>query len=284
MHPDNSYKIMTDKVSHADKVMNLSGNTALHEDIEIKCFYEGTATLLVESQTIHVKAGDVVVINPYEFHATVNTGEEKGKYHLFMLPLDYFSGVPELDLRKLLFAEEKRFQTLFAGDGQMHELLMKAAQEARQKQEAGNLMIRSLLMGFFAMLLRKGVVPSAVPEKSELRLYSVIEPALRCIKNQYQQALTVDDLARLCNVSKHYFCRVFKTVTQKSAMEYLRDFRLRVANVLLTNTDKSISQISACCGFENANYFSRCYKKYYGISPRQSRCGSGESTRMDGTL
>lgn len=279
MHPDSSYKIMTDKVSYTDKVMNLAGNNALHEDIEIKCFYEGTATLLVESQTINVTAGDIVVINPYEFHATVNTGEERGKYHLFMLPLDYFSGTPELDLRKLLFAEDKRFQTLFTGDKQMHGLLMKAAQEVCNKKESSDLMIRGLLMAFFAILLRKGIIDATTPEKSELRLYSVIEPALRCIKNQYQQSLTVDELANLCNVSKHYFCRVFKAVTQKSAMEYLRDFRLRVANVLLANTDKSISQVSAACGFENANYFSRCYKKYYGTSPRQSRSGSGKTTQ-----
>ena len=92
MRPDSGCEITLGKVSRADRKVTLSGNTALHEDIEIKCFYEGTATLLIESQTVSVKAGDVVVINPYEFHATVDTGEEKGKYNLFMLPLDYFSG------------------------------------------------------------------------------------------------------------------------------------------------------------------------------------------------
>lgn len=278
MRPDNSCEITLGKVSQTDRKLNLSGNTALHEDIEIKCFYEGTATLLIESQTVRVKAGDVVVINPYEFHATIDTGEEKGKYHLFMLPLDYFSGEPALDLRKLLFAEEKRFRTLLSGDRQMFDLLMQAAKESQSGQEASDLMIKSLLMAFFALLLRNGITQAerSVPVKSELRLYSVIEPALRCIKNEYRRELTVDELAKKCNVSKHYFCRVFKAVTQKSAMEYLRDFRLRVADVLLANTKSSISEISACCGFESPNYFSRCYKRYYGESPSNSRAGKGE--------
>lgn len=277
MRSEIGFGITPGKVSRTDRQISLSGNTALHENVEIKCFYEGTATLLIESQTIRVKAGDVVVINPYEFHAIVDTGEEKGKYHLFMLPLDYFSGEPALDLQKLFFVEEKRFRTLFS-DGRMFDLLMQAAEEAQQKQEASDLMIKSLLMAFFALLLRNGITQAerSAPEKSELRLYSVIEPALRCIKNEYRRELTVEELAKKCNVSKHYFCRVFKAVTRKSAMEYLRSFRLQVANILLSNTKSSISEIAACCGFESANYFSRCYKQYYGVSPSSCRAGKGD--------
>lgn len=277
MRSEIGFGITPGKVSRTDRQISLSGNTALHENVEIKCFYEGTATLLIESQTVRVKAGDVVVINPYEFHATVDTGEEKGKYHLFMLPLDYFSGEPALDLQKLFFVEEKRFRTLFS-DGRMFDLLMQAAQESQQKQEASDLMIKSLLMAFFALLLRNGITQAehSVPEKNELRLYSVIEPALRCIKNEYRRELTVEELAKKCNVSKHYFCRVFKAVTRKSAMEYLRSFRLQVANILLSNTKSSISEIAACCGFESANYFSRCYKQYYGVSPSSCRAGKGD--------
>ena len=267
------FLISVGKVSSADKVVSLTGNNALHEEIEIKCFYEGSATLLIGDQTVPVAAGDVVVINPYEFHATVNTGEDKGKYHLFMLPLDYFSGVPELDLRRVLFAEEKQFITHHT-DPRLHGFLMQAAEEFRQKQCADDLLLRSLLMAVFALLLQNGLAEAenAAPKKA-LRSYLVIEPALRCIKNQYGRAMTVEELAKLCNVSKHYFCRVFKSITGKSVMEYLRDFRLRVANVLLTSTDRSISDIAACCGFDSANYFSRCYKGQYGYSPRQGRNG-----------
>ena len=63
--------------------------------------------------------------------------------------------------------------------------------------------------------------------------------------------------------------------------EYLRDFRLRVGNALLTGTDRSIAELSACCGFENQNYFSRCYKQYYGETPSQSRARNLKN-RLDG--
>lgn len=269
LHWDHGCRITTGKTSSVNKLTQLTDEAALHEEIEIKYFYEGSATLLVESQTVSVKAGDVVVINPFEFHATVHTGEGKGKYHLFMIPLDYFSGIPELDLYNWFFLEEKRFCTHFTDNPELSAFLHKAAEEAESQQPGQELMIKSLLMGFFAKLLRCGMDNSekTLPPKKMLRLYSVIKPALRCIKNEYQRNLSIDEMAELCSVSKHYFCRIFKSVTGKGPMEYLRDFRLRVANALLLDTGKSILEISVQCGFESPNYFSRCYKKHYGISP-----------------
>lgn len=271
MGADRGCAITLGKVSRRDKQWDLSGNTALHEELEIKCFYEGSATLLVESRSISVKAGDVVVINPYEFHATVDVGEEKGAYHLFMLPLDYFTGVPELNLHRLCFGGGKKFTTLFAGEPKLYGLLMEAAEEVRQGLPGHELVVKSLLMTFFAHLLRSGMEDADGSEKSSQRLYSVVEPALRCIKNEYPHTMTVEELAGLCKVSKHYFCRVFKSVTKKSAMEYLRDYRLQVANALLSGTDSPVGEIAERCGFENPNYFSRCYKQYYGKTPRQGR-------------
>ena len=262
-----------DRVSHVDKPQARNSIAAIHEQIEIKCFYEGTATLLIENQRVSVGAGDVVVINPYEFHATVGIGEQRGKYHLFMLPLDFFSGVPELNLHRLYFGEGKKFPTVISADPQIHDILMQVSEEARSGLLANDLMIRSLFMTLFVHVLRKGVVNGEKPasEKTSQHQYSVIEPALRCIRNEYQRALSVDELAASCKVSKTYFCRVFKAVTKKSAMEYLRDFRLQVAEAMLSNTQTSVSEISACCGFESPNYFSRCYKSYYGKTPRQGR-------------
>ena len=49
------------------------------------------------------------MVNPYEFHATVDPGadENKGKYHLIMVPLDYFGDSTDLDLRNLLLVKNK---------------------------------------------------------------------------------------------------------------------------------------------------------------------------------
>lgn len=155
----------------------------------------------------------------------------------------------------------------------MLRVLMRVAKEYEEKKTAYTVAIVGLMMEFFAILMRKGLKDgeSTEVQRDNLRSYRLIEPALRHIRDNYAECFTIDDLAVLCNLSKHYFCRVFKTVTGTTAMEYLRDYRMKISDAMLNNTDKSITQISNLCGFESVSYFCRCYKKCYGISPSKRR-------------
>ena len=248
-----------------------SSRKMLHEDIEIKYFYEGVSTLLIGTQTLTARAGDVVVINPYEFHATIDCDEEKGKYHLFMIPLDFFSGsgVDFLELRSLLLAKRQSFKTFFSGNKRMTDILERIVDEYLEKDTAYHVAIRGLVAELFAILLRSGLVSGRVSSKSNelLHFYEMIEPSLNYIRNNYANEITLEELAQLCNISKYYFCRIFKTVTKKTAMEYLRDYRIEIADIMLVNTDRSVTEISELCGFDDVNYFCRCYKIRYGVSP-----------------
>lgn len=249
---------------------------ALHEAMEIKCFYEGSSTLLIGNESVNVTAGDVVVINPYEFHATINCGEENiGKYHRFIIPLDYFydKNFKDLDLRELFFTQNKKFKTLFHNDTELVNLLTLAAREQETCNVGYQILIKATLIKFFVILLRRGLRTTETSDKpsNNARTYTLIEPAMRHIRDNYNQDISVEFLAELCNVSKHYFCRAFKMATGKTAMEYLRDYRMRIAEVLITNTWEPIAKIAVDCGFENEPYFCKCYKRYYGISPSKSR-------------
>lgn len=273
---ENSVIVRTESTSFLSDINE--AKEALHESIEIKCFYEGTSILLIGDKKVSVKKGDVVVINPYEFHSTINCGEkEKGKYHLFMIPVDYFFDENNggINLRDLIFNKNKRLINFFENDTEIYSILMRCAEEFDKKDTAYNTMLRALLTELFVFLLRKGIAKttSDVAVLEIKRLYWLIEPAVRFIRDNYSEDISIELLSQLCNVSKHYFCRIFKTVTGKTAMEYLRDYRIEIANALLLNTKESIFKISEECGFESESYFCRCYKKYYGISPTKNRKG-----------
>ena len=107
-----------------------------------------------------IKAGDVVVINPYEFHTTLDGGgETPGKYHLFMIGLDFFSGdgtdVP--DLRHLLLGGQIAFKTHFPYAVKIGTLLQILLFEYGLRSPYYRLTVRGLLMQIFAHLLREGV-------------------------------------------------------------------------------------------------------------------------------
>ena len=69
--PDENFKIFSIAGGASDINSINSFSKVFHEEIEIKLFYEGSSTLLIGNDTILPSTGDVVIINPYEFHSTL---------------------------------------------------------------------------------------------------------------------------------------------------------------------------------------------------------------------
>lgn len=244
---------------------------AIHEAIEIKYFYEGKTTLLVGDKTVQVHAGDIVIINPYEFHATLDCGGDSvGKYYLFMMGLDFFEGARSagIDLHHLIYGKHTVFKTKFSGNARMCELLESAAREDETRTPFSRLALFGIFAQFFAEVLNHGTVDGARQSNEDiLHYYNIIEPAIRMIRDEYSKSFTVEMLAEACSISKFHFCRIFKEVMGMSAIKYLNAYRLKIADSLLTSSDRQIGEIASICGFEDAGYFARIYKKYYGHAP-----------------
>ncbi len=272
---DESFPIRLDicRESGIDRVED--ARRAIHEAIEIKYFYEGSSTLLLGRNTVVASAGDVVVINPYEFHATVDYGTEKGKYHLLMISPDFFPDVtPEVsDFKRRLLSGQISFCPLFRGNTELSHILSRTVEEVQQKKEGYRVAVHGLMLQLLSHLLRTAT-ETVSPDEARAhaaRHYSVVEPALRRIRDGFCERLTVDTLSSLCSVSKYHFCRVFKSVTGMTVMQYVNDYRLTIADTMLKNTNLTIARISGLCGFEDESYFCRCYKKRFG-HPAGKRC------------
>ena len=250
-------------------------DTAIHEEIEIKYFYEGETTLLIGNKTVKAQAGDIVVINPYEFHATLDTGkEEKGKYILIMIGLDFFGGTStsKIDLRHLIYGKKTVFKTHLKANERLQRTITLMGEEAENGLESSKLAIFGLTAEMFALLLRDGTEESQEQKNDDIiRYYGIIEPALRMIRDEYTSKFTIDELSCACNISKYHFCRIFKTVTGMSTMHYLNVYRLKIADAMLNSTKSGIAEISARCGFDDVSYFSRLYKRHFGYTPGKSR-------------
>ena len=145
--------------------------------------------------------------------------------------------------------------------------------ELNEKREMYENVVQGLVLELFSILIRdyKSNDTLDLPSDKNIRYYEIIYPAIRKIRKDFASNISIDELAAICNVSKYHFCRIFKAVTSFSAVNYQTEYRLRIADILLKNSDKSISEIADMCGFGDAGYFSRCYKKHTGVSPREKR-------------
>lgn len=98
-----------------------------------------------------------------------------------------------------------------------------------------------------------------------------IKVVLEYIEREFQEEITLGDLANLVGMNPRYFCRVFKQITLVSPMDYVIYFRIEQACKMLATTTKSILEIALECGFNDCNYFTRMFKKRKGMTPKQYR-------------
>ena len=269
-------KISPNTISKIANVEN--GSKAIHQALEIKLFTEGSSTLLIGNQTVTVREGDVVVINPYEFHATILNHNDVVKYHLLMIPLDLFvnAGLTGLNLVDYLLVKKHLFKTVYNDNAQLQYVLSRIANEYRKPSPIQQLAIFGLLIELMSILLNYvSQLDSNISDNhffdNSFHLYSLIEPALQYIRNNYSNQITLKDLAVLCNISVFHLAHSFKTVTGKTIVNYIQQYRLNIASILLKTTDYSLDEIALKCGFCDKNYFTRCYKKQFGITPSQQK-------------
>ena len=129
------------------------------------------------------------------------------------------------------------------------------------------------LMGhfyLFADLLAQSVARPQPAATSKMSDYYIKE-AINYIEQNFQNDISIEDVAAVCGINRSYLGRIFRTSTGRSPQEFLIHYRMTKAAELLKLTTLSIGDIGSAVGYENALHFSRAFKNVYGVSPRAWR-------------
>ena len=95
-----------------------------------------------------------------------------------------------------------------------------------------------------------------------------ISLAMYMMKSQCQKNYTLDEYAKMCNLSSYRFCHKFKEKTGMSPMVYRKLCRLKKTSILIRKYPTwPISQIAESVGFESVSYFCSAFKEYFNITP-----------------
>lgn len=99
-----------------------------------------------------------------------------------------------------------------------------------------------------------------------------IQKALEYIKGNFEKNISLHDVAKVCNISSGHLSRLFSAQLGIPFCEFITTLRLKKSEKLLRQrTDLTVAAISAKCGFNDSNYFSMQFKRYYGISASEFR-------------
>ncbi|MEM8812842.1 MAG: GlxA family transcriptional regulator [Pseudomonadota bacterium] len=98
-----------------------------------------------------------------------------------------------------------------------------------------------------------------------------VRRALTLMENAIENPITIAAIAEQSNISQKQLERLFLHYFQTTPQLYFRALRLDHARTLVRLTNREIWEIALIVGFSTANYFSKCYRHRFGLSPSEER-------------
>lgn len=89
------------------------------------------------------------------------------------------------------------------------------------------------------------------------------------ITTYYSSNIKIEEIADTIGLNRKYLAKIFKKSTGVTMSQFLLDVRMRMAAAAVSNGEKKINRIANMVGFEDPLFFSRQFKKYFGISPTE---------------
>ena len=124
-----------------------------------------------------------------------------------------------------------------------------------------------VVLGLRAGLTRSATAPAWFRAASDPRL----SPALQAMHANAGQPWTVDELAKLANMSRATFARVFQQALGQAPMKYLSDWRMTLARDLLLSQDTTLAEIAGRVGYSSVYSFATAFHRHHGEPPGRWR-------------
>lgn len=263
-------------VSHRKRFDKMKPLAHYHNTLEVFLLIKGRGEFFIKDHTYKLKPGTVLLIDEYDIHKSVYKDRDviydriimylnkKYVYKKIFKIIDNFQ--PED-----IFNNE--ISVLLLSENQLKEfvkLVENIILEQTEKKAGYRTIIRGCLLNLFVLLHRKIQECSDKGDNllySDKRVYEIIQ----YLNMNYKNNIELERIADIFCLNKYYFCDYFKRKTGFTVIEYINNKRVMEAQKLLTNSSKTITDISFEVGFNSLTHFDRTFKKLTGITPTHFR-------------
>ena len=250
-----------------------------HEEIEILMVTRGSAQIAVDERSYRIKEGDIIFIGSNSLHSVK---EELGAPFYFwaidfqqaflnsfvndVVQQQYIDSVKN---HKVIFQEylspteqwERKIQTL----------LKEIQGVFTQKIQGYELLIKAKLYEIWYLYYAHAEQENREAVEHSYDKVAVAKAVIAYIQEHYNSSISLVELSGAFHVSEGHLCRLFKTVTKMSVIEYINFYRISISAKLLGETRREIGEVAGLVGFNNISYFNKVFRKYMQITPSEFR-------------
>ena len=234
-----------------------------HKNIEVIRFCKD-CTLRCGDREYSLHEGDMAVVNANVLHQLY--AEELPHFYTLIID-EHFCKENGIFTDALYFTPVFRDAECFA----LHQAASEAILRYREtKAPLDSARLRIALLRLLVCLQEYHTEPIESTPQTVAPGEKYVKTVIQYLSEHCAQNISLDDLARICGISKYHLVREFKRYTNQSVLNFLNSLRCKNAEVYLKQ-GRSVTETAGLCGFESVAYFSRTYKKYMGASPSRTK-------------
>lgn len=233
-----------------------------HERMELLLLLAGELVFQVGDKHGTAKVGGLVIIPPGRAHSGY-AGENGVRYRTIMFDVSRFYNATAAGSK---FLEPVVGQTVDFVPVSYDTTVVETVRALLSEQLSGDAFSPLITVGrvyeLLGLLYRSCLCENAPPPPDD-RLKNVLE----YMEQHFRENISSATLSRIFGYDEAYFCRRFKSVTGLRPMTYLQILRLEYAKKQMKKGKTEMAELAEESGFFDAGYFSRCFKRHYGMTP-----------------
>jgi len=245
-----------------------------HPEIEIVYINEGSGKRQVGSHVSYYQNGDLICIGSNLPHCgfTDTFSKKRNETLIQMLP-DYLGKTFfEISEMKSINSLLERAKQGLVFHGETKKKVGAIIQKMKDKTPFERILDSILVLHElekskeFEILNAEGFTLKAEAQDNHR-----INDIFNHVQENFNQPISIEEIASHVNMTSPAFCRYFKKVTQKTFTQFVNEYRLVHATKLLSEQQESIQTICFECGFNNFSHFNKLFKNYTGKTPTEYR-------------
>lgn len=244
-----------------------------HKDLEFIYVADGEMYYCVDGVQCKLKKGQMIFVNSGRMH--YGYWEEVYKcefwctiFHPSMLDTNYTKDYVD----NIVGENTPSFMILrpeIIREKELIDLVCKLNKIMREEKEGFELEMMSLI---YRITLQLGKCVTAAPEPMsyvDAKKLEAMHRMIGFVQQQYQQKISLNEIAMAGLVSRSACCQIFKKFLAKSPVEYLTEYRISKSVELLMAGKNSMTDIAMLCGFGSSSYYAETFHKVLGCTPTE---------------
>lgn len=240
-----------------------------HTQCEIIRITQGSFHLTLDDETKEYHAGDIIFISD----GTLHGGNPKNCIYDCIV----------FDLGMLLKDNHACYHTIhniinhkikintYLSDGSLaiSDIAEKLCHTLSRKKAGYEFMTQAYLYMLLGTIIEEQLYEETITDGVTTERLNSIKDVLAYISENYQYNIPLNSLAKIAGMNPKYFCRYFRSMTERTPIDYLNYYRIECACEMLSTKDSSIKEVAISCGFNDESYFIKTFHKYKGTTPKQ---------------